>query len=68
MEGMTLDVVQQLQQRVLNNEEVTAEELRSAIAFLRQSRNAAPKEKAPPKEKKAKNADLLALIEDLREA
>lgn len=65
---MTPDIVQQLQRRVLNNEVVTEEELRSAIAYLRKSRNAAPKEKAPPKEKKAKNSDLLSLIEDLREA
>lgn len=70
MEEMTAEIVQELQQRVLAHEPVSEEELRRAIAYLRKSRNAAPKEKAPPKEKKSKTqaADLLSLIEDLREA
>lgn len=66
---VNMDLIREIQQKILNHQEVTTEELRAGIQFLRQSRNAEPKTKVKAekatKEPSAAAKDLKSLIDDL---
>ena len=55
---MTIEDVNSIRQRVIAGEDVSTEELREAIAFLRTSRAAAPATKEPKAAKSPKAAKV----------